>query len=108
MGGGAVTNLVEGGLEVGWDKALSPHGSDGSWYASVVPLCTTPLQDALKRVVGVCLSKAAELHPLRSDVLHWVAEFAFVSEPSEAAVGALPPFTNWFSAFKAIKTSKWS
>ena len=91
---------------MGWDKALSPHGSDGEWYEAIVPVCTTPLQYALKGVVWVCLSKAAELHPLRSDVLHWVAEFAIVSEASEAAVCSFPPVANSFSAFTAVEASK--
>ena len=84
---------------MGWDKALSPHGSDGAWYEAIVPVYTTPLQDALEGVVWVCLSKAAELHPLRSDVLHGVTELTFVSEASEAAMCALPPVTNRFNAF---------
>ena len=64
---------------MGWDEALSPRGSNGSWYSAVVPVGATPLQDALKWVVMVRLSEAAELHPLRSDILHWVAEFAFMA-----------------------------
>ena len=107
-GGGSTLEFVDGGLEVGGDEALSPHGSNMAWDDLIIPVYATPLQDALKRVVRVGVSEAADLHPLGSNVLHWVPQFAFVSEPSEAAVGALPPLSNSFCAFEAIEASKWS
>ena len=84
---------------MGGDKALSPHGSDGSGYKAVIPVYSAPLQDTSEGVVWVGVSETADLHPLCRDVLHGVAKFALMSESSEAAMRSLPPVSNSFNAF---------
>ena len=72
-GGGAIVDLLEDGLEVVGDEALCPHGSNVAWDELIIPVYATPLQDAMKRVVGVSVSEVADLHPLGFNILHWVS-----------------------------------
>ena len=53
--------------------ALSPHGTNVAWDELIIPMYSTPLQDALKRVVRVSVSEVADLHPLGCNVLRWVS-----------------------------------
>ena len=85
---------------------MTPHGLNSSGDATAVPILATPGKNAREGMKVMGFSETANLDPLRSDILHGVAELTIMPELAEASVRSLPPVTYGFVSLKAILASK--